>query len=267
MKQLPGYSLVRTIGMGGMTDLHVSRNPQGKNVVVRFLRADLLKDRISKKRFQRGASILAKLDHRNIVKIIEEGKLKGTPYMVLEYIEGKNLRELLVQQPEILTNHPLQILKQLASAVAYTHAQGMLHLDLKPENVMLNSDLHLVLIDFDLALPHKGKSQKLKTLPGTPTYLAPETLNSGQVDQQSEIYSFGLVAYELLTGYKPYSANSPKEYEKHLRSVNIEAIPMTRYRNNLPEAMVNIIHKCLAKKPAGRYPSMAFVQRDLMKLA
>jgi len=266
MKTLAGYTSIEPIGMGGMTDLHIAQTGTGQKVVIRFIKDELMKDREARKRFKHGANVLSKLDHPNIVKLLKYGKLKGQQYVILEFIDGPNLRELIAQRHEVLQTHPLIILSQLATALRHLHNEGVLHLDLKPENIVIGPELRVVLIDFDLACESKGKTVKLKDFPGTPTYLSPETLNEHLVEERSEIFAFGLVAYELLTTQKPFSASSPAEYRQALRSMTKEATPLTKYREDLPLDLVKLIHKCLAKHADARYPSMALVERDLKKL-
>ncbi len=265
IQDLPEYRMIRKIPKGGLTDLYVCQDPStDKRVVVRFIREQFKKDRAMRKSFNHGLDILAKLDHPNIVKIIKSGKINRLPFMVIEYHESENLRECILHRNPVAQAHSLTFVRQLASALTYLHAQGYLHMDLKPENILVKPSIELVLIDFDLAIPHRGNRPiRMRTLPGTPTYLAPETLRNMIVTDRSEVFTFGVVMYELLTTHKPFEANSVGEYRRAVVDPRVKVYPLHEYRADISRKLEQVIMKCLCKDPEDRYPSMALVKRDL----
>lgn len=247
-----------------MTDLYVCSDTEGKRFIVRFIREQYRKDRSIVKSFKNGLKHLQSMDHPSVIHVMDEGVCKGVPYMVIEYHEAHNLRECILHQDKILKINSLIYVRELASALNYVHQQGYLHMDLKPENILIKEDPGLILIDFDLSICHKGsKPVKLKTIPGTPTYLAPETLRHQIADERAEVFAFGVVAYELLCHHKPFEANSVTEYKRSVADPRIKAYPIHEHRNDISKKLEAVIHKCLSKRPDERYPSMSLVLRDL----
>lgn len=265
-REFAGYSIVRNLAGGGMTRLYVALNKQRDRVVIRCLTDEWAKRWKVRRTFFRTAEIIGKLNHPNIVKLLEAGTENGIPFMALEYIESRTLRDLILYRDALLTDNVLSLMRQLAAALLYIHNSGYLHLDIKPENILVRNDGHVVVIDFDLALPVKRWSKRIRQLPGTPSYIAPEMLTKHIVDEASDIYSFGVTAYEMLTFHKPFEGDKIEQ----VRAAQIDpAIPPTKLRQHnasVPVALENLILKCLAKKPADRYPSMSLVIRDLEAL-
>lgn len=267
MQDLPQYRPIHKITKGGLTDLYVCTNSEGKRVVVRFVKEQYRKDKGIIRSFKKGLEYLQQFDHPSVIKVLETGTCKGFEYMVIQYHEAENLRECILHQNPILKKNSLTFVRKLADAVYYIHSQGYLHMDLKPENILIKPDPDLILIDFDLSIPHKGpKPIKLKMLPGTPTYLAPETLRSREVDERAEVFSFGVVSYELLTNHKPFEANTVTEYKRAVVDPRKNAYPLHERRGDISKRLEVVIEKCLAKRKEERYPSMALVLRDLEAL-
>lgn len=246
-----------------MTELYVARDARQKRVVVRLLREEYARNRRIRKNFIRGAQLLEDIKHPNIVRACRHGCHDGCYYMVLEYIEAPNLRDLILQRAPVLQEHPLCIFKQLAESLLYLHNLGILHLDIKPENILLTDDRKLYLIDFDLCQPYKGKPVKLPDLPGTPSYLAPETMRTHKATEQTDIYAMGTVCYEIVTGHKPYTYGTIEQERAAQLSPNVLPDPPSRYRSDLPAPLCDLLLKCLAKDPAQRYPSASIILKDL----
>jgi len=264
IQDLPQYRMIRKIPKGGLTDLYVCGTPEGHRVVVRFIKEHYKNDRNMRKAFKKGLEILQELDHPGVVKVLDSGSIKGVPYMVIDYHESENLRECILHQNPILRAHSLTLVRQLADALSYVHNRGYLHMDLKPENMLVKPSVELMLIDFDLSIRHKGsKSVKMKVLPGTPTYLAPETLVYQLVDECSEVFAYGVAAYELLCSHKPFEANSVTEYKRAVVDSRVKAYPLHEHRGDISRKLEEVVMKCLSKNPAMRYPSMSLVKRDL----
>lgn len=244
--------------------MYVCDDPNGNRRVVRFLREQFRKDRKVVKSFKTGVKHLKQMDHPSVIRMIDDGVCKRIPYMVIEYHDCHNLRETILHQEDLLKKNSLIFVRKLAAALNYIHNHGILHMDLKPENILITQDTGLILIDFDLSIPNRGfKHTRLKVLPGTPTYLAPETLRHHLADERAEVFAFGVVAYELLCSHKPFEANSVTEYKHAVADPRIQAYPIHEHRQNISRKLEKIVLKCLEKRPAERYPSMALVLRDL----
>lgn len=262
-RHIPGYTIIRPIFLGGMTDLYVARATNGPRVVLRFLKEVYARQRAARKRFLQSAAILEKLDHPHLMTLITAGEHHGAPYMVLPYIEAPNLRTRLGQQDALLATHSLSILQQLAAALHYLHRTGYWHLDFKPENILVADDVHTTLIDFDSCVKRTSSPLRVDDYPGTPAYVAPEWLRVHKVDERADIFSFGVVAYELYTGHKPFDGETREAALAAQCHVTVKPAPATQYNPQIPPRVEALIAKCLAKDPDARYPSMSLVLKDL----
>jgi serine/threonine-protein kinase len=159
--------------------------------------------------------------------------------------------------------NPLSIMRQMAAGLNYVHLAGYLHLDFKPENIVVRNDGLVVLIDFDLATERKPKPIKLSPLPGTFSFLPPETINKGLVDDQTDIYSFGATCFEMLTGHKPFEGITVEDARRQQLDPRVSPRPLRLFHVQVPPAVERVIFKCLAHHQHDRYPSMSLVQRDL----
>lgn len=248
-----------------MCDVFVAEDRHGKLVALRSVKEEFRKRKFLKL-FYRGIEILSHLRHPNIVKIFTWNVDKKNPYAVTELLDGKNIRELMTAQSELLQNKQYAIVLQIAQSVNHIHKKGYLHLDLKPENIMVMNSGQITLIDFDLSRPWKRRPQRMRVLPGTPLYLAPETIRRKKVDQRSEIFSFGLVCYEIITGHKPFEQSTLEATMQAQADPNRRPTPMGTYREDIPASLEKIVFKCLSKDPETRYPSMGLVVRDLERI-
>ena len=266
MKNIPGYTPERDIDKGGMTDLFVARDAEDERFVIRTIQAKHVKERKVRKAFEHGIKVLGQLDHPNIVRLADHARYRGEMFMAVEYHSNTNLRDRIIRKDPELAVHQLTLLTQLADALAYVHAHGYLHMDLKPENVLIRDDMHLILVDFDLAMKHGGRLKKYKTVSGTVSYLAPETLRDGLLGEESEVYSFGVTAYELLTFVKPFDASDPVEYRRQVADPRVKPPSPQVHRADIPKDLAAIVLNCLEKSPERRYPSMKLVHRALKAL-
>ena len=156
--------------------------------------------------------MLSKLNESDfIIGYVEHGKADGTLYLLMDYLEASNLKELFARQDEILTENVAQILIDMAAGLGHIHESGFMHLDFKPENVLVTRNGNVRLIDFDLAQPIPEKPLKLSKNPGTPGYMAPEQLKREGVDPRTDIFAYGVSAYELVTNHKPFPGETPAE--------------------------------------------------------
>lgn len=262
-QEFAGYAITRRLANGGMTYLFVGLDAQQNRVVIRRLKPDFLRDKRIRQSFLHGGEVLARLHHPNIVRLIQSGIHRDEPFMVVEYVEARNLRDLMLRRDPLLHQNVLTIMRQMAAALNYVHMAGYLHLDFKPENLIVRNDGLVILIDFDLAIERKPKPVKLSPLPGTFTYLPPETITKGLVDDQTDIYAFGVTCYEILTGHKPFEGVTVEDARKAQIDPNQKPLRLKFHNVHVPPAMENLIFKCLAHHPMERYPSMSLVVRDL----
>lgn len=253
-------TLVRRIELGGMADLHVALTPDHVRLVLKRLREEYRSQRRIRKQFMNGAEILGELNHPSIIQFVEGGiDEDNAPYLLLEYFESKNLRQLIHTRDPILKSHLRLILIQLAEGVEYLHQTGYLHFDLKPENILVNEYGDLRIIDFDLSMPRAKKPVKVREISGTPAYMAPEVLALHKVDELTDIFSFGVISYEILTSQKPYPAYARPgpRYRSHIQADLTDAGAST--------PLARIISKCLDPEPSARYPAMSLALKELKK--
>jgi serine/threonine-protein kinase len=258
------YSIIRQVYGGGFTHISVARNRDGEQVVLRELREEFCNQRRIRNQFLSGGIIQARLNHPAIPKIIEINKRAPAPFMVLEYIHGLSLRKLLLTSAPILKEHPICIITRLAAAIQHVHLQGFLHLDIKPENVLITQDRGIHLIDFDLARKYHGKARKVKCISGTRAYIAPEIFLTRRVDERADIYSFGVTCFEILSGgHKPYERTSAEMRTDPTRRFSTKQQDLQLFCPTVNPRLRSIINKCVAKNPSIRYPSMHLVINDL----
>ncbi len=258
-----GYTITRRLANGGMTHLYVAVDRQQKRVVLRRLKPDFIKDKRIRASFLRGAEILAKLHHPNIVRLIKAGYFHEEPFMAVEYVESKNLKDLIQAKSPLLYDNLLSMLRQMAAALHHVHSAGYWHLDFKPENLIVRDDGLVVLVDFDLAMERSAKPVKLSPLPGTPAYLPPEVLTRNLVDDQTDIFSFGVTGYEVLTGRKPFEGVTPEDAKRNQIDPNTRPVRLALHNVKVPLPLETLVFKCLAKRPIERYPSASLITRDL----
>jgi len=256
------FYLQELINSGGMADIWVATDPQGQPFALRRLHDDLRYNFLARRRFTRGCKILAQIhDHDKVIRYIEHGKIERTPYLLMEYVEGSNLKQLLGRNDPALAENVAQIIIDMAVALEHVHESGFIHLDYKPENVLVTRNASVRLVDFDLAQPKPERPQKMSRNPGTPAYMAPEQLQREGLDQRTDIFAFGVSAYEVLTMAKPFPGDTPEEILR--KQLNDDLIPPRELNPDIPPALEKVILKCLARDLTERYPFMSVVVRHL----
>jgi len=215
------------------------------------------------KQFEKEASITQKLAHKGIVKVIEMLD-SNPPAFVMEYFESENLKYTLWNRPERLVKHEFRILRQVADALTFVHSQGVVHKDIKPENVLVNAKQETRLIDFSLAQTKMDRFlQFSRRIEGTPLYMAPEQIRGEKCDPRADVYSFGVMTYELLTRRPPFIGTTHQAIaDKHLKE---PAPSMRTFVPTLDSALDAIVLKMLAKKKEDRWDSMTVVLYELSK--
>ncbi len=258
------YYLHELINSGGMADLWLATDTSGKTLALRRMHARLRYDFTAKRRFVRGCEVLARIhNHQFVISYLAHGKVDGDLFLAMEYVEGANLKLMMAQSDPVLAENVGNILIDAAIALEHVHESGYMHLDYKPENIMVTRNASVRLIDFDLALPKPDEPRKLSSNPGTPGYMAPEQLLREPVDHRADLFAFGVTAYELLTFRKPFPGDTPDEVLRRQLDRSLDFQAPRQINPDIPLAVERVILKCLEREPPKRYPFMSVVVRDL----
>jgi serine/threonine-protein kinase len=257
------YYLRELLNSGGMSDIWLAIDGRNKPFALRKLKHELRFNWTARRRFMRGCEVLSKLtESEYIIGYVEHGKAEGTCYLVMDYVEAENLKELYARHDPILTEHAAQILIDSATALSHVHESGYMHLDFKPENILVTRNAAVRLIDFDMAQPIPEKPVKFSKNPGTPGYMAPEQLRREPIDARVDIFAYGVSAYELLTNEKPFPGDSPTE----ILAAQMQPdgpIPLREHNADLPLALEKVVMKCIERDLDRRYPFSGVMLRDL----
>lgn len=263
-KKIAGrYQLKRLIGQGGMADVYEAEDLiLGRTVAVKIMRSSLTGDPVYVTRFHREASAAAALSHKNIVEIYDVGDEKDDYYIVMEYVPGQTLKELIHKRGALHYVEAVDIMKQVVSATAKAHSIGIIHRDLKPQNIMVTDSGVVKIGDFGIAsIQSLSQVTQTDTIMGSLHYLAPEIARGEKASAQSDLYALGIVFYELLRGEVPFNGESPVNIAlKHMR----DEIPSVRAFNpSIPQSVENIIMKATAKNIKDRYLNASDMLDDL----
>jgi serine/threonine protein kinase len=259
------FRLVRRIGAGGMGEVYLADDEQlGRRVALKFLPSQMANDVDLKNRFIREARAAAKLNHPNIITIHEVGEFNGRPYFAMEYVEGKSLHDI-AHEGSYKMSDLLALATQVAEGLRRAHEQGIIHRDIKSANIIVGADGRARILDFGLAAV-RG-SEKLtrdgSTL-GTVAYMSPEQVRGETIDTRSDLFSLGVVLYELITGRTPFRRDSDAAIMNAISSETAE--PLARYKANVPPALQQMIEKALQKDPSTRYQTAADFVADLKRI-
>jgi serine/threonine-protein kinase len=251
------------INSGGMADIWLVTDERGKPFALRKLKPGLRFNLRARRRFLRGCQVLSELNESDfIVGYVEHGKLDGTLYLLMDYIEASNLELLLARRDPVLTQNAAQILIDMAVGLNDIHESGFMHLDFKPENILVTGNGNVRLIDFDLAQPIFEKPKKTSENPGTPGYMSPEQLQGKPIDARVDIFAYGVAAYELLTSRKPFPGETPAE----ILGAQLEPaspVPPREHNADIPAALEKVILKCLSRDPNRRHPFVSVLVHEL----
>jgi len=258
------YSLHELINSGGMADLWLATDEQQRTVAIRCLHTDNRFDATARKRFQHGCEVLARIhDQEFVIGYYGHGKIDGLHYCAMEYLEGANLKLLMAGADPLLGEFIGNILIDMARGLEHIHECGYMHLDFKPENVILSRNGSLRIVDFDLALPRPEAPERLARNPGTPAYMSPEQLLREPVDHRADIFAYGVTAYELLTFQKPFPGDSADEVLRRQVDRELDFRAPRDLNPDIPVAVERAILKCLERDPGRRYPFLSVLVRDL----
>jgi len=257
------YRIIRSLGEGGMANVYLAHDiVLDRDVSVKLLRLDLRDDPSTKRRFHREAMAATQLNDPHIVGIYDVGEDHGLQYMVMQYVKGTDLKAYIKKHYPIPLPQVIDIMEQVLSAVATAHAHGIIHRDLKPQNILIDENKNVKITDFGIAVAVSQDSlTQTNTLMGSVHYLSPEQARGSIATKQSDIYSLGIILFELLTGKVPFEGETAVSIAlKHFR----EEIPSVREQNKeIPQALENVIIKATAKEPAERYSSVNEMAADL----
>ena len=258
------YQIIKSIGEGGMANVYLAYDTiLDRNVAVKVLRGDLSNDEKFVRRFQREALAASSLSHPNIVEVYDVGEDDGEYYIVMEYIEGKHLKNLLKKRGKLTLSEAVDIMLQITDGMACAHDSYIIHRDIKPQNIMILENGLVKITDFGIAMAMNATQlTQTNSVMGSVHYLPPEQASGQGSTLQSDIYSMGIVMYELITGELPFKGDNAVEIAlKHLK----EPIPDIREKvPNVPNSIVNIIKRSTAKNPKNRYQDAREMHEDLL---
>lgn len=263
-KRLSGrYKVISLLGGGGMANVYLAKDMiLERDVAIKVLRFDFANDEQFIKRFRREAQAATSLNHENIVSIYDVGEDEGIYYIVMEYVRGSTLKQYIQQYAPLSVSKAIDIMEQLTSAIAHAHANGIIHRDIKPQNILIDEHGKVKITDFGIAVALSSTTiTQTNSVLGSVHYLSPEQARGGVATEKSDIYSLGIVMFELLTGRLPFSGESAVSIVlKHLQT---ETPSPKSWNPAIPQSVENIILKATAKDPFYRYQSVREMNEDI----
>jgi eukaryotic-like serine/threonine-protein kinase len=263
-KRLSGrYKVLEMIGGGGMANVYLAHDMiLDRDVAVKMLRLDFANDEEFIRRFRREAQSATSLAHPNIVSIYDVGEENDLYYIVMEYVEGQTLKQYIQQSSPLQVEDTIEIMKQLTSAISHAHQNHIIHRDIKPQNILVDRFGNVKITDFGIAMALSATSiTQTNSVLGSVHYLSPEQARGGMANKKSDVYSLGIVMFELLTGRLPFSGESAVSIAlKHLQS---ETPSVRRWNPNIPQSVENIVLKATAKDSFHRYNNVDEMEEDL----
>ena len=264
------YEIGETLGYGGMAEVHRGRDVRlGREVAVKVLRADLARDPSFQARFRREAQAAASLNHPAIVAVYDTGEedvYGNQPYIVMEYVEGRTLRDVLKIEGRLMPRRAMEIVADVCAALDFSHRNGIVHRDVKPGNVMITRTGAVKVMDFGIAravADNAATVTQTAAVIGTAQYLSPEQARGENVDARSDVYSTGVLLFELITGHPPFTGDSPVAVAyQHVRE---NPPPPSTINPDVPPELDAIVLKAMAKNPANRYQSAGEMRADLIR--
>ena len=267
-RTLGDFHVLRKLGAGGMGRVYLARQVSlDRPVALKLLKPALVADPVALKRFEAEALAVARLGHPNVVQVYAVGEAGGLRFMALEYVAGQTLRDYLARRGPPDLPVALSLLRQVAAALGAAHDAGLVHRDVKPDNVLVTKKGVAKVADFGLARAFAADDPRLTqsgAVVGTPLYLSPEQAQGKAVDHRSDLYSLGVTAYHLLAGEPPFRGRSAIDVA--LKHVTDRPRPLAEARPDLPPDLCGLVHKLLAKNPDERYGSAREVLRDLARV-
>jgi eukaryotic-like serine/threonine-protein kinase len=266
-QSIAGYSILHRLGVGGMSEVYLAfQESLHRHVALKVMRADFVGSSDHEQRFLQEARAVASLMHPNIVQVYDVGKFESIHYIAQEYVPGSNLHAYIQRRGALPLAESVSILWQATAALQKAASIGLVHRDIKPDNLLLTPDGEVKVADFGLARA-RGQSQNLTAVGvtlGTPLYMSPEQIQGLTVDSRSDLYSLGATAYHMLSGRTPFSGDTALALAmQHLQA---DAPSLAQLRPDLPPTLVNIVHRLLSKSPDERYASASELSRALREV-
>lgn len=261
---IAGYSILHRLGVGGMSEVYLAfQNSLHRHVALKVLRADFVGSDEHEQRFLQEARAIASLIHPNIVQVYDVGKFGATHYIAQEYVPGSNLNAYIQRRGALPIEESVSILWQASAALQKAASIGLVHRDIKPDNLLLTSDGEVKVADFGLARA-RGQNQNLTAVGvtlGTPLYMSPEQIQGLTIDSRSDLYSLGATAYHMLSGRPPFMGDTAIALA--MQHIQAEPVSLQQLRPDLPSELVEIVERLLKKSPDDRYSSAVELSRAL----
>jgi serine/threonine-protein kinase len=260
------YRIVRKLGAGGMANVYLAEDQElGRRVAIKILNDKHANDDQFIERFRREAKNAAGLSHPSIVSIYDRGEAEGTYYIAMEFLDGRTLKELIISRGPTPIRIAIDYTRQILAAIGFAHRNGIVHRDIKPHNVVVDAEGRLKVTDFGIARSGASQMTEAGSIIGTAQYLSPEQARGAPVDQRSDLYSVGIVLYEMLTGRVPFTGDTPLEIAmRHLSAI---PTPPSELRSDVPPDLDLVVLRALAKDPEDRYQSAEEMAADLARVA
>ena len=261
------FQLSQLVGKGATASVYLSKDPfTGRDVAIKVANQAVFSDPVHgakfKKMFMNEASLAGKLRHPHIVTVFDAGLDEGAHFIVMEYVPGKTLKSYCTMQALLPFDDVVEIIFKCASALDYASRQGVIHRDIKPANILQVEGTNVKISDFGTALRENSDVTQIFDAVGSPAYMSPEQIGGGDLTFQTDIYSLGVVMYQLLCGYLPFAAKSQVELFRKI--LNGSPVPLNDRRPKIPQPLLDIVDRCLAKSPEERYASWNQLSKDLV---
>jgi eukaryotic-like serine/threonine-protein kinase len=257
------YEILQMLGEGGMGAVYKARDRElDRFVALKLIRRELAANPAIVARFKQELLLSHQVTHKNVIRIYDLGDADGLKFISMEFVEGQDLRSLILEKDKFPPEEAVEIIQQVCRALEAAHSVGVIHRDLKPQNIMRDKTGRILVMDFGMARTVEGDGMTQSgALVGTMEYMSPEQALAGNLDQRSDLFAVGLILYELLTGKMPYKAESA--LASLIKRTQQRAVPVSEHDGSIPAALSNIVSKCLEREAAQRYPSSAEILRDL----
>src|SRR6266403_55646 len=257
------YEIVATLGEGGMGAVYKAKDLElDRMVALKVIRPELAKNPAIIDRFKQELLLSQRVTHRNVIRIYDLGEGDGVKFITMEFIEGQDLRSLIHERKKVAPEEAVEVMEQVCLALDAAHSVNVIHRDLKPQNIMRDKTGRILVMDFGLARTLEGDGMtQTGALVGTMEYMSPEQALAKELDQRSDIFSAGLIFYELLSGQMPFRADSA--LASLIKRTQERARPISEHDATIPQSLGNIVGKCLEREPAARYPSAKALLADL----
>ena len=260
------YEVMEALGEGGMGMVYRVRDRETTEILaLKLLRPEIARDPAMMERFKNEIRLAHRITHKNVCRIYDFNRVGDLAYFTMEYVDGESLRAYLKRAGKLTPERTIDLARQIASGLSEAHAQGVVHRDLKPDNVMLGRDGLVKLLDFGIARALGSDAATARTIMGTPEYMAPEQSQGKAVDQRVDLYALGLILYECLTGRRAFSGATPVEIA--LKQLKEKPLPPRKFLPSTPPHLEAIVLRCLEKEPARRFASATEIQRALVQPA